>query len=264
MRALLAFALVLGLAACDSASPASTAAIRYSVSGPAAITYSTPDGTQAATASSAWDASVEVPAGTPVVLTALSSSGQPVEARIYVDGQLAKSSQGTSVRLSSSSSSSSSGEVEVEGPIESLAADAITVLGFTFAIDGSTAFLDDDNDPTTAAAFSVGQRVEVKGRGPASALRATRIKPDDDGFDDDGGGSTGEHVEREGTITALDAESITVGGVRFLTNASTQYLDDDNRAISRSAFSVGQLAEAEGHRRSDGTVLAYKVKLDDD
>ncbi len=263
MRTLLAFALALGLAACDSASTASTADIRYAVSGPAAITYTTPDGTRAATASSAWDASVAVPAGTSVVLTALSSSGQPVEARIYVDGQLAKSSQGTSVRLSSSSSSSS-GEVEVEGPIEALSADAITVLGFTFAIDGATAFLNDDNNPTTAAAFSVGQRVEVKGRGPAGALRATRVKPDDDGFDDDGGGTTGEHVERESTITALDAESITVGDVRFVTNASTQYLDDDNRPIQRSAFAVGQLAEAEGHRRADGTVLAYKVKRDDD
>jgi|GEM_PF-3427263 len=262
MRALLAFALVLGLAACDSASPASTASIRYSVSGPAAITYSTPDGTQAATASSAWDASVQVPAGTPVVLTALSASGQPVEARIYVDDQLAKSSQGTSVRLSSSASSSS-GEVEVEGPIEAISADAITVLGFTFSIDGSTAFLDDDNDPTTAAAFSVGQRVEVKGRGPAGALRATRVKPDDDGYDDDGD-DNGVHVERESTITAMDAESITVGDLRFLTNASTQYLDDDNRPIARSAFAVGQLAEAEGHRRSDGTVLAYKVKQDRD
>ena len=262
MRTLLAAALVLGLAACDSASPTSTAAIRYSVSGPAAITYSTPDGTQAATAASAWDAEVTVPAGTPVVLTALSASGQPVEARIYVDGQLAKSSQGTSVRLSSSSSSS--GEVEVEGPVEALTADAITVLGFTFALDGATEFLDDDNNPATAAAFSVGQRVEVKGRGAAGALRATRVKPDDDGYDDDGNGSSGEHVERESTIMALDAESITVGDVRFFTDASTQYLDDDNRPISRSAFAVGQLAEAEGHRRADGTVLAYKVKRDDD
>ncbi len=264
MRSLLAFALVLGLTACDSASTPATASVRYSVSGPAAVTYSTPSGTQAATTSSSWDAAVDVPAGTEVALTALSASGQPVEARIYVDGQLAKSSHGTSVRLSSSSSSSS-GEVEVEGPIEALTADAITVLGFTFAIDGATAFLNDDNDPTTAAAFSVGQRVEVKGRGGASALRATRVKPDDDGYDDDGNtGGTGVHVEREGTITALDAGSVTIGGVVFVTNASTQYLDDDNRSISRSAFATGQRAEAEGHRQADGTVLAYKVKQDRD
>lgn len=262
MRALLALALVLGLAACDSASTPATASVRYAVSGPAAVTYSTPSGTQAATTSSAWDATVDVPAGTSVALTALSSSGQPVEARIYVDGQLAKSSHGTSVRLSTGSSPSS-GEVEVEGPIEAISSDAITVLGLTFAVDAATAFLDDDNAPTTAAAFSVGQRVEVKGRGAAGALRATRVKPDDDGYDDDGG-DTGIHVEREGTITALDAESVTVGDVRFVTTAQTQYLDDDNRAIARSAFAVGQLAEAEGHRRADGTVVAYKVKRDDD
>lgn len=263
MRFLLALALAVGLAACDSVSPSATAAVRYSVSGPAAVTYSTPSGVAAATTASAWDATVEVPAGSAVALTALSSSGQPVEARIYVDGQLAKSSHGTSVRISSASASSS-GEVEVEGPIEALSASSITVLGLTFSVDAATAFLDDDNDPATAAAFSVGQRVEVKGRGASGAWRATRVKPDDDGYDDDGSDGTGVHVEREGPVTALDAESVTVGDIRFLTTAQTQYLDDDNRVVSRSAFAVGQRAEAEGHRRADGTVVAYKVKLDDD
>ena len=48
--------------------------------------------------------------------------------------------------------------------------------------------------PTTLAAFSVGMRVEVKGRGAAGALRAERVKPDDDSYDDDDGGPSVEVV----------------------------------------------------------------------
>lgn len=266
MRTLLLLLLAAGLAACDSLADTATTSVRYVVSGPAAVTYTTSSGNGAATTASSWDTEVRVPAGSTVTLTALSANGQPLAASIYVDGRLAKSSHGTSLRLSSSSSSSpsSSGEVEVEGPIEALSATSITVLGIAFSLDGATVFLDDDNNPTTASAFSVGQRVEVKGRGTAGTFRATRIKPDDDGFDDDGGTGTGTHVEVEGAIGAIDAESMTVAGQRFLTPAGTRYLDDRGNPVPRSAFAVGQRAEAEGHRRADGTVVAYKIKQDRD
>ncbi len=256
-------ALTVVLAACDSGSSPATASVRYAVSGPATITFTDASGaSSSATASSAWDREVALTSGAPVALTAQSTSGQPVTASITVDGQLAKSSRGTNVRISSSSSSSSEGEVEVEGPIESLSATSITVLGITFSLDGSTAFLTDDNDPTTVAAFAVGTRVEVKGRSTGGGtFRATRVKPDDDSYDD---GEDGQEVELHGPIQAIDAASVTVGGRVFVTTASTRYLDDDNDPISRSAFQVGDLVEAEGHIQSDGTVRAEKIKRDDD
>lgn len=260
MRSLpfLMLALMLAAAGCDSAGTGSTATVRYAVSGPAAITYTTPAGTPAtATTSGAWETEVSVDDGTPVVLTATSPAGQTLTASIFVDDRLVKTSSGASVRLSTSSSSSSGGEVEVEGPIDAISATELTVLGISFAINGQTAFLDDDNNPTTAAAFAVGMRVEVKGRGTAGSLVATRVKPDDDGFDQD-------EVEEEGTITAIDDASVTVNARRFVTTAQTRYLDDDNNPIARSAFAVGQLAEAEGYVGSDGVLVATKLKQDDD
>lgn len=261
---LLALALI--FAACDSsAGPGATATVRYVVSAPAAVTFTDASGvTRSATASAAWDTEVAVAAGTPVVLTATSSTGHPLAASIYVDGQLAKSSQGTQVRLSTSSSTGT-GEIEVEGVIESVSADQITVLGLSFALDAQTQFLDDDNNPATVALFVTGMRVEVKGRAiGGGAFRATRVKPDDNGFDDDDNGDNGHEVEVNGTIGAIDAESFIVGDTRFITNDQTRYLDDDGAPIARSFFQVGDLAEAEGHRRSDGTVVANKIKRDDD
>lgn len=252
-------ALALTLSACDSGSLPATASVRYAVSGPATITFTDASGTaSSATASAAWSREVALTAGAPVALTAQSTTGQPVTASISVDGQLVTSSLGANVRVSTASSSSN--EVEVEGPIEALSATSITVLGITFSLDAATSFLNDDNDPTTAAAFAVGTRVEVKGRAAGGGtLRATRVKPDDDSFDDDG-----QEIELHGPIQALDATSVTVQGRVFTTTASTRYLDDDNNVIARDAFAVGDLVEAEGHVLADGTVRAEKIKRDDD
>lgn len=257
-------ALTVALAACDSGSSPATASVRYAVSGPATITFTDASGaSSSATASAAWDREVALAAGAPVALAAQSTSGQPVTATITVDGQLSKSSRGTNVRISTSPSSSSAGEVEVEGPIEALSATSITVLGISFSLDAGTAFLDDNNDPTTVAAFAVGTRVEVKGRSAGGgAFRATRVKPDDDSYDDDG--EDGQEIELHGPIQAIDATSVTVQGRVFVTSASTRYLDDDNNAIPRSAFQVGEFVEAEGHVQADGTVRAEKIKRDDD
>ena len=260
--------LALLVSACDSGTPA-TASVRYAVSGPAAVTFTDASGaTATATTASAWETELSVAPGAPVVLAATSASGQPLTASIYVDGQLAKSSHGAQVRLSTSSSSSSTGEIEVEGLIESISADRITVLGLDFALDGQTQFLDDNNDVALPSAFAVGMRVEVKGRATGGGtFRATRVKPDDNSYDDDGSddnGGVGQEVEIHGTIGAIDAESMTVNGTRFVTTASTRYLDDDNNPLARSAFQTGDLAEAEGHRRSDGTIVANKIKRDDD
>jgi hypothetical protein len=57
---------------------------------------------------------------------------------------------------------------------------------------------------------------------------------------------------------------MTVGGRRFVTVATTRYLDDDNNVVARGSFQVGDLVEAEGHVLADGTVQAKKIKLDDD
>ncbi len=255
-------ALTLVFSACDSGSSA-PASVRYTVDGPAAVTFTGSDGSShASTLSAAWQTDVSIAAGTPVVLSATSTTGAPVTASIYVDDVLASSRRGSSVRVESTSDDRGSHEAEVRGTIEAVAADRVTVTGRVFVIDSGTRLLDDNNNPVSLGTFVVGTYVEAEGRPLGDGtFRATKIKVEDESGDDDG--SNGTEIEVHGTISAIDAEAFTVGGRRFVTSASTRYLDDRNTAVARSSFGVGELVEAEGHARSDGSVQAEKIKRDD-
>lgn len=257
--------LALLVAGCDALDPqASTARVSYAVDGAASVSYTDADGsTRTATPDAAWRVDVDAPSGQAVVLTAASATGDPVTATISVDDALVASRRGRSVRVESESSSSSSSgyEVEVYGPVEALGADRVTVGGLVFIVNGSTRLYDRDNQTVPLATFTVGTFVEAEGRPNGDGTyRAKKIKLEDD--DDDGQGS-GE-IEVNGTIQSIDAESISVAGRRFVTDASTRYQNDDGDPISRDAFRVGDLVEAEGYVLADGSIRAEKVKLDDD
>lgn len=265
---LLGFVLV--LAACDSAGPAATSSVRYSVSGPAAVTYTDASGASATTTTdAAWSTEVAVSGGTPVALAATSATGDPVTVLLRVDGKLVAARRGRSVRVESVSrgrgdddgdddDDDDDDEAEVRGPIESITADQVVVAGLAFTLTPSTRLRDASGSVTTLAAFAVGTYVEVEGVPTGTdTFRATSLKIEDD--DDDG-----TEVEVQGAITALDAASVTVRDRRFVTTDQTRYLDDRNVPIARSAFAVGDLVEAEGHVRADGTLVAEKVKRDDD
>lgn len=263
MRVLSLSAALLGatlvLAACDSSGPTATAAVRYSVSGPATVTYTDASGVQTrAEPTEAWSQEVAVAVGTPVVLTATSATGAPVTALLRVDDALKAARRGVSVRLESrSSGDDDSRETEVRGPIESLSAAQVVVAGLTFTLTPSTRLRNDAGQTVTLDAFAVGTYVEVEGVPTGSdTFRATSLKIEDEG--------DGNEVEVEGTLTAIDATSVTVGSRRFVTTDQTRYLDDTNQPLARSAFAVGDLVEAEGSVRADGTLVAEKVKRDDD
>ena len=261
LPALLTF-LVLAAAGCDSAdAPLSSARVSYAVDGAASVSYTDADGaTQTATPDAAWRVDVEAPADQGVVLTAQSATGAPVTATISFDDQLVASKTGQTVRVESlpSSSGSSGYEVEVYGPVQANENGRVTVAGLVFVVDASTRLYDRDNNPVPLSTFSVGTYVEAEGY-PLSdgTYRADKIKLEDP--DDDAG-----EIEVNGTIQAIDAGSMSIAGRVFLTSASTRYLDDDGDTIPRDAFRVGDLVEAEGYPLADGTVLADKIKLDDD
>ena len=259
-------ALALALSACD-AGTSPQASVRYSVDGPAAITFTGSDGqSRSASVAAAWQTEVAVEPGTAVVLAATSTTGAPVTASIFVGDALVGSRRGRSVRVASSSDDSGS-EVEVRGPVEALGADRVTVAGRVFVVDASTRLYDHDDSPVPLATFAVGTYVEAEGRplGDGTFL-ASKVKledesnSDDDGDDDD----DGQEVEVHGSVQAIDGASMTVGGRRFLTGPATRYLDDDGNTLSRDAFRVGDLVEVEGYALADGTVQARKIQRDDD
>lgn len=246
------------LAACDSGSSPSTQ-VRYTVDGPAVVSFTAADGSvQQATTTAAWQTNVSVDAGTAVALAATSASASPVTASVFVDDALVGSRRGRSVRVESSGSAS--GEAEVRGAVEALGADRLTVAGRVFLVDGGTRLLDRAGAPVPLTTFAVGTYVEAEGRPLADGtFRATKVKLEDES-DDDGSGT---EVEVHGALQAVDADAFTVGGRRFVTSSSTRYLDRRNTSVARASFAVGDLVEAEGHVLADGNVQTSKIKHDD-
>lgn len=89
------------------------------------------------------------------------------------------------------------------------------------------------------------------------------ISDDRNGYDDNPGAYN--EIERTGPITVLTNDSVTVDGIRFIVNGTTQIFgDDDDEPLLLSDFNVGDLVEAEGYAiPGSNDVLAKKIKSED-
>ena len=73
-----------------------------------------------------------------------------------------------------------------------------------------------------------------------------------------------DDAELRGTIQSISAPNFTVGGRLIRTSGSTRFLDRNNNPTGFGALTVGQPVEVEGSTQRDGSVLAFKVKMEDD
>lgn len=249
--------LVLLLSACDSSTVPSGLSVRYVVDGGSAtISYADASGTIQTSSSGTWEHEFDAQPGALVVLDAVSTSSNPLTGSIFLNGELSYLQRGLHVRLEGSTSNHQSGEIEVRGFIEARTSNQVTVLGRTFAVDSQTSLLGRNNESVSFEAFRLGDFIEAEGRSQGGGtLRATKLKLED-GDDED-------QVEVHGLIEARSATSVTVQGLLFEVDDNTRFLDDNNNPISFDAFQVGELVEAEGFSRPDGTYYAEKLKLDD-
>ena len=75
-------------------------------------------------------------------------------------------------------------EVDLEGVIDDVLADALVVFGITIGTDAGTEFFDDNDAPLNAAEFfalaSAGQRVEIEAEIVGGVPVATEMQLDDD------------------------------------------------------------------------------------
>ena len=266
-RMLVLFALATGLAACDmtTAGPGDTLAVRYVADGsPATITFTTTDGPSQASSTGHWEHAFEANARTELSLEALSSTGAPLTASIFIDGALFRSQRGLNVRLDASTSEYESGEVEVHGYVEAVGADRVTGLGLTFVVDDQTDLLGRSNEAIPLDSFKLGTYVEAEGHIRSDGVvTAKKIKLEDGEDEEDGEHGEEDDLEVEGTIQALTASSLTVQNIVFEVDVNTELLDRDNHAVAFSAFHLGDSVEVEGSSRPDGTAHALKVKLED-
>jgi hypothetical protein len=156
-------------------------------------------------------------------------------------------------------------ENAARGAIEAITPDSLTVGGLTFALTNATKFLGLNNETLTAASFTTGALVEVEGFGAAATgWTAYKVKLEDGvagGGDDNAG--IGDELEKFGTIEAITAQALTVGGVSFAITADTLWRSGDNLAADPAEFTVGMTVEVTGDGNGHGGWIARKVHTED-
>ena len=172
----------------------------------------------------------------------------PLDVTVQVDGRVRERAQGRVVALTGDVDG---GEVEVEGPLEAVADDALTVRGLTFRVTSETELEGDDRD-LPLDALRIGDRIEVEGAYDADgALVASEVEVDEDDGE--------EEVEVEGRVESVDGDELVVAGLAFLVTADTEF----DGADDLDDILVGDLVEIEGTFDADGALVALEVELDD-
>ncbi|RMF62102.1 MAG: hypothetical protein D6743_12640, partial [Calditrichaeota bacterium] len=148
-------------------------------------------------------------------------------------------------------------KIEVKGAIQDLTASTITVFNTTFDVDSTTLILDHQKNPLTLADLQVGMIVEVKGvvRDGANPL-AERIKVEE---------HEANEVEVNAAIDSLDTDAgmVYAGGQAFLVDDHTIIEDAQKQPLSFGDLSVGQMVEIKARRQPDGSLLALRIKVED-
>ena len=146
-------------------------------------------------------------------------------------------------------------EVEFTAPIDTLLLDQLIVGGQLFNVNAQTVILDDNRLPITFADLQIGMIVEIKGRRqPDGSLLATLIKIEDF-FQDE--------IEVKAIIDSLGSDYIALAGHVFNVNAQTAVFNNQNLPIAFSDLTVGQIVEVRGDRLPNGSLLATRIKIED-
>ena len=116
--------------------------------------------------------------------------------------------------------------VIVEGTIENLTLNSVTVIGITFAADSSTLVVGHGTGVITFASLTLGLKVEVKGALTTSGvLTAKLIKV---------------HPEHEfeiyGKIDSLTGTQFVIAGLTIKTDQNTVYYDEFDNVVAFSSL----------------------------
>jgi hypothetical protein len=214
--------------------------------------------------------------GVPSGRVSLRFEASGIDARLEIEHLAEGQSLNVNVHVSSSGAfvaetEDHANETSIRGAIQAIDGSRLTVLGRTVATDGLTQFLDRNNVASRLSDLKVGQTVEVEGTNQSDGrLYARKIKLEDGsgGGGGNGGGGNGGGADDNGTqvnfVGSISSVSpLVVGGQAVATDSSTRVLDRKNNPIALSALKAGDKVEVEGVKRSDGSVLASKIKQQD-
>jgi hypothetical protein len=199
---------------------------------------------------------------TPGERVELRFEAEGIDARLEIEGLEAGQTLSVTVSVSGNTASmlSPGGEVEFRGRVESKAGDRLTVAGRGVAVGGATEILGRQNQPIPLDNVAVGAFVEVEGwPQPDGSVLAKKVK-----LEDGDGAEDANEVEFRGQVEAAGSSGLVVAGRSVTVDGMTELLGRQNDRVALSAITVGSFVEVEGWLQPDGSVLARKVKLEDD
>ncbi len=146
--------------------------------------------------------------------------------------------------------------LKVEGAIEAIGEQSVTVQGMLFNVDSSTVILDADFQAITLADLSEGQMVHIKAKEQEDgSYLALRIKLENE---------PQATVDITGAIQAITSDSVTVNDMRFYVSEKTEIYDLQDQLITLADLQVGQIVEVKGTMLNDGTYCAGKIEVEED
>lgn len=146
-------------------------------------------------------------------------------------------------------------EVEITALIDNITVNSIILGEREFFVNGQTVILNNNRQPINFTELNIGDRVEVKAfRQPDSTLLATRIKQEDHNQNE---------IEFTARIETITGANVTIGGITFVTDSNTVFLDHNRMPVTIAALSVGMFVEVKGFRNPDQTCYASRIQIED-
>lgn len=152
---------------------------------------------------------------------------------VTVEGDIASNTAGTAVTVTYAK--------ELEGPITSMTANTLTVLGQTVVVDNLTRIETASNSAATIGDLAVNDIIEVSGSPITTGIRATYIEVK----------QTGAEYELKGTITAVGVNTLTIGNQQV----------DISVATYNFTPAVGNYVEVKGGSFTGSTLVASTLEL---
>ncbi len=156
-------------------------------------------------------------------------------------------------------------EIEFTGTITALVVDSTSTLKLYVAVDGTvfevnnqTAILGFNDEPISFFDLRVGEIVEIKGQTRSNNLPflAVRIEREDH--------NGGNDLEFRGIILAIQDSTLLVNQFHVRVVPATIILDNNNNFIPLTALRTGLLVEVRANFAPDSTLLATRIKVEDE
>ncbi|HXF68736.1 MAG TPA: DUF5666 domain-containing protein, partial [Thermoflexus sp.] len=180
-------------------------------------------------------------AGRTVVVTATTRIDGPIAVGVLVEVKGVLQPDGTVLALRIHVEDEDEREIEFKGVVEAVLPDGYRIAGRTVVVTATTRI----DGP-----IAVGVLVEVKGvLQPDGTVLAYRIK-----VEDEDKGKGGSKVEFKGVVEEVLANGYRIAGRTVVVNGATQI---------EGSIGVGSDVEVKGYLQSDGTVLAYRIEVED-